>query len=152
MKVRFLIGLMITYPFLSLARCASWILLLFSDQRALRRSAPPAFVQNAVLLWQRPMLVFWCSHRSWNVPDQIHRYESTCILMSMVEHWIRQWFSFVSNVFVKELHRMVEAGGALGDRSVQHPCSKQRLLWRVVQDPQEARASRHKQRISSVAN
>lgn len=113
-KVTFLIGLMITYPFLSLGRCASWILLLFSDQWAMRQSAPPAFVQNAVLLWQWPMLVFWCSHCSWNVPDQIHRYEYTCILLSVVEHWIKQWFSFVSNLFIKELPRMVKAGSHIG--------------------------------------
>lgn len=113
-KVTFLTGLMMTYPFLSLGRCASWILLLYSDQRALWQSAPPASVQNAVLLWQRPVLVCRCSRRSWNVPHQIHRYEPTCILKSVVEHWVRQWFSFISNVFIKELQRMLEAGGHLG--------------------------------------
>lgn len=107
-KVTFIIELMIMYPFFSLGRCASWILLLFPDEWALQQSAPPAFVQNAVLLWQWPMLVFWCSWCSWNVSDQIHWYESTCIL-SVIEHWIRQPFSFISNIFVTGSHTTVEA-------------------------------------------
>lgn len=131
-KFTLLMGLLMTYSFVSLGRCASWLLLLFSDQRALQQSAPPAFVQNAVLLWQRPMLVFRSGHRSRNVPNQIHRYESTRVLMSVVEQWIRQWFVLTVKFSLKNhtecgvRGEVLRLEGALGDRFVQPPAAQSR--------------------------
>lgn len=49
-KATFLPGLTITHPFLSLGRCAPWVLLLHAEQWALWQSAAAAAVQDAVLL------------------------------------------------------------------------------------------------------
>lgn len=130
-KPTFLIELIVTHPFPSLGRRAPWILLLHAEQRALWQSAAAAPVQDAVLLWQRPLLVFCSCHCSRNVSHQIHWYEPIWTLISMLEHSISSGFFcvFSSNVFM-ELQRMVEAGGHLDRLFSPSPLFKQSLLWK----------------------
>lgn len=50
------------------------------------------------------------------------------------------FFFFLScNVFIRELHRMVEAEGHLGRLFSPTPLLKQSLLWQSAQDPQEGK-------------
>lgn len=128
MKATLLIELMVTHAFPSLGRRAPWILLLHAEQWALWQSAAAAPVQDAVLLWQRPLLGHCSRRRSGNVPHQIHRYEPASPLISVPQHWIStDLFSlvFLAVMFsVRNCTEWLRLKGTLADCLVQLPCSK----------------------------